>query len=137
VKETFGRFLARRRKAAGLRPAELARRIGVTPKYLSYLERGTDPSGISDTLRPTTELADAIASALGIPATEVRCAAGLITPDGPEKSSECEESTRNGFTESEFAVLFEKYEALTPEQRQSFRPILDMIDHELERLKKI
>jgi transcriptional regulator with XRE-family HTH domain len=37
----FGPTLRRARKAAGLTPSTLARRTGLTPSYVSKLERGT------------------------------------------------------------------------------------------------
>ena len=117
-----------------MKQAELARRIGVTPMYVSYLERGVDPSGISETLLPTVALADAIATALNMTVQEVRSAAGLTAAeDLPEDASL---TISNGFKESDFAALHLKYESLTPEQRENLRPVLEMIDRELDRLNK-
>ena len=105
----------------------------MTTTYVSYLERGLNPSGMANTLLPTTELADAIASALQLSPTEIRCAAGLNPPDDIEASCE---ATGDGFDESDFAVLYRRYMKLDSKQRERFRPVLDMLEHELERLGK-
>ena len=127
--ETFGQYLARRREAAGLSQAELAGRVGVTPTYIGYLERGDDPTGIGDAMRPVVEVVDAIAEALDTPVAEARCAAGYEPPEDSPCTCAAVEST---FGESDFATLHRMYEKLSPERRQVFRPILGMLWREIE-----
>jgi transcriptional regulator with XRE-family HTH domain len=134
VGETFGQYVARKREAAGLTQVELAGRVGVTPTYIGYLEREVDPTGIGERLRPMIEVVDAVAAALGLPLTEVRLAAGHDPPAGTASSSF--EVVRINPDEGDFAALRRKYESLTPEQRRSFRPVLEMVDRELDRLLK-
>ena len=129
MSETFGQRLARWREAAGLNQEELARRVGVTVTYIGYLEREVDPTGISERIRPMIEVVDGVAEALGVPLAEVRCAAGHPPPDDSPVSCEI---VRNTFGESDFAGLHHMYEQLTPEQRRTFQPILEMVRRELE-----
>lgn len=128
---TFGQRLVRWRKAAGLTQGELAGRVGMTPTYISHLEREVDPTGIGEKPRPMIEVVDAIAKALSVPLAEVRCAAGY---DPPEDSSASCEVVRRTFGESDFAALHRMYERLTPEQRQGFQRVLEMMSRELESL---
>lgn len=133
MSETFGQYLKRRREAAGLTQAELAGRVGVTPTYVGYLERGSDPTGIGEELRPMVEVVNALACALGLPMAEVRCAAGYGPPEGSNVSCEAVGHT---FDESDFAVLHQMHERLDPERRRAFRPVLRMVRRELESLLK-
>ena len=133
MSETFGRRLARWRKTAGLTQGELARRVGVTPTYISNLEREAGPAGAGEKLRPMIEVVDAIAAALDLPPAEVRCAAGYDPP--ADTSATCEVVT-NTFGEGDFAALHLMYERLTPERRTQFRPIIEMVGRELEMMLK-
>lgn len=129
--EKFGQYLKRRREAAGLTQAELAGRVGVTPTYIGYLERGSDPTGIGEELRPMIGVVDAVAAALDAPVAEVRCAAGYDPPEDAAASCEAVGST---FDESDFAALHRMHEKLAPARRQMFRPVLNMVRRELELL---
>jgi transcriptional regulator with XRE-family HTH domain len=133
MSETFGQYLKRRREAAGLTQGELAGRVGVTPTYIGYLERGSDPTGIGEELRPMVEVVNAIAEAIGLPVAEVRCAAGY---DPPEDSNVSCEVVGDTFDEGDFAVLHHMHEKLDPERRRAFRPVLRMVRRELESLLK-
>lgn len=133
MSDTFGQRLARWREAAGLSQEELARRVGVTGTYISYLEMETDPTGNGDGAPPAVEVVDAIAEALDVPLAEVRCAAGHKPPEG--ESISCE-TVRSSFSESDFAALHRMYEELTPDNRRKFYPILEMVGRELELMLK-
>jgi len=133
MSEKFGEYLARRREAAGLTQAELAGRVGVTPTYIGYLERGSDPTGIGEELGPMIEVVKAIAGALGLPVAEVRCAAGYDPPDDSNVSCEV---FGDAFDESDFAALHRIHEKLDSERRRGLRPVLRMIRRELESLLK-
>ena len=129
MSETFGQYLTRRREAAGLTQAELAGRVGLTPAYIGYLERGSGPTGVGVGMRPRLEALSAIAEALGVPLAEVRCAAGYAAPEDSDVSCEAVGDT---FGESDFASLHRMHERLDPERRRSFRPVLEMVRRELE-----
>lgn len=132
--ESFGQYLSRKREAFGLTQTELAGRVGVTPTYISYLERGVDPTGIGQSIRPMIEVVDAIADALETPLAEVRCAAGYDPPEGVEAA--CEEiAVESSFDKSDFAMLHQKYEQLTPDQRRRISPVIEMLRHELDRIR--
>jgi transcriptional regulator with XRE-family HTH domain len=133
MSKTFGQQLAGWRKTAGLTQGEVARRVGVTPTYISHLEREAGPAGSGEKLRPMIEVVDAIAAALDLPPAEVRCAAGY---DPPEDTSTSCEVVGNTFGEGDFATLHLMYERLTPERRTQFRPIIEMVGRELEMMLK-
>ena len=58
LRERTGRVLREQRRAAGLRLVDVARRAGVSPQYLSEIERG-----LKD---PSSEMLAAVAEALGL-----------------------------------------------------------------------
>lgn len=131
--ETFGQYLTRLREAAGLTQAELAGRVGLTSSYIGYLERGSGPTGAGVGMRPRLEVLSAIAEALDVPLSEVRCAAGY---EPPVDSTESCEVARDTFGKSEFAALHRMHERLAPEGRRLFHPVLEMVRRELETLLK-
>ena len=133
MSDTFGQRLARWREGAGLNQEELARRVGVTGTYISYLEMETDPTGNGDGGRPAVEVVDAIAEALDVPLAEVRCAAGHKPPEGELISCEIVRST---FGETDFLALWRMYEELHPENQRKFYPIMEMVGRELELMLK-
>ena len=133
MSETFGQYLTRRREAARLTQAELAGRVGVTPTYIGYLERGSDPAGIGEEMRPRLEVVDAVAEALGVPVAEVRCVAGYDPPD--DSPASCE-AVASAFDESDFATLHRMHEKLNPERRRAFHIVMQMVRRELELMLK-
>jgi transcriptional regulator with XRE-family HTH domain len=133
MSETFSQYLKRRREAAGLTQAELAGRVGVTTAYIGSLERGSDPTGVGEGLRPVIEVVEAVAAALDVPAAEVRCAAGYDPPAGSRVSCEVAGDT---FDEGDFAALHRMHEKLEPERRRAFLPVLRMVRRELELMLK-
>lgn len=60
----LGLRIRRRRKALGLAAKELARAAGVSPSYVSQLEHGKQD-------RPSLEVLNALAAALGLPTSEL------------------------------------------------------------------
>ncbi len=131
MSETFGDKLTRWRESVGLTQAELGGRVGVTSIYIGYLERGSDPTGIGEEIRPMIEVVDAIAEALDVPVAEVRLAAGYEPPEDSQMSGEAVGDT---FDESDFAALHRLHEKLDPAIRKRFRPVLEMVRRELELL---
>lgn len=136
MSETLGQYIARRRRAAGLKQAELAGRVNVTTAYIRQLERGRNPASSVNgaDIRPPLEVVDQIARATGTPIAEMRLAAGHEPPteliDGEQQAGAA------GFDRSDFAALYQKYEKLQPREKQEFNRILLMIDRELDRLQE-
>jgi DNA-binding XRE family transcriptional regulator len=76
-RESVGRELRRERSATGKRLVDVAREAGVSPQYLSEVERGRKD--------PSSELLAAIAGALGLSVAELatRVASTAISPHSP------------------------------------------------------
>jgi hypothetical protein len=76
-RESVGRELREERLASGKRLIDVAREAGVSPQYLSEVERG-----LKD---PSSELLAAIAGALGLSVGEIatRVASTTISPQSP------------------------------------------------------
>ena len=76
-RESVGRELREERLASGKRLVDVAEDAGVSPQYLSEVERG-----LKD---PSSELLAAIAGALGLSVAEIatRVASTTITPQSP------------------------------------------------------
>src|SRR4051795_13027787 len=76
-RESVGRQLREQRLASGKRLVDVAEEAGVSPQYLSEVERG-----LKD---PSSELLAAIAGALGLSVAEIatRVASTTIAPQSP------------------------------------------------------
>jgi transcriptional regulator with XRE-family HTH domain len=76
-RESVGRELREERLASGKRLVDVAEDAGVSPQYLSEVERG-----LKD---PSSELLSAIAGALGLSVAEIatRVASTAIRPQSP------------------------------------------------------
>ena len=76
-RESVGRELREERLASGRRLVDVAEEAGVSPQYLSEVERG-----LKD---PSSELLAAIAGALGLSVAEIatRVASSSISPQSP------------------------------------------------------
>jgi transcriptional regulator with XRE-family HTH domain len=84
MNETFGQKLKQWREAANISQAELARRVEVSPTYISNLERDFSPTAKGGKPQPSVETCDKIARALGVKVAEVRLAAGYAPPSAAE-----------------------------------------------------
>jgi transcriptional regulator with XRE-family HTH domain len=73
--ETFGRRLARLRKARGLTQIELAPKLGISPRMLAYYEAQTD--------RPPAHLLGRLAEILGASTDELLGLSAVKLPDQP------------------------------------------------------
>jgi DNA-binding XRE family transcriptional regulator len=74
-RESVGRELRRERHAAGRRLVDVAEEAGVSPQYLSEVERG-----LKD---PSSELLAAMAGALGLSVGALAVRAGSVAPASP------------------------------------------------------
>ena len=73
---SFGQWLRGVRRARGLTQGKLARSCGVTKSYVSRLEHELDHTRDGDPVRPSPEVLDRMARALGVPEQVAREAAG-------------------------------------------------------------
>ncbi|MBX3552896.1 MAG: helix-turn-helix domain-containing protein [Pseudolabrys sp.] len=73
-REKFGAFIRREREAKEIGLREMAKKIGVSPTYLSKVERDEFPSPAEDKVRK-------IASVLGLDADELLALAGRVASD--------------------------------------------------------
>lgn len=86
--ETFGRKVARYRERAGLKQAELARRLRVSPAYVSYIERDFNPAAKGNKLHVGLDIVDRISKVLNAPVNELRVAAGHAPLPEPGRDPE-------------------------------------------------
>jgi transcriptional regulator with XRE-family HTH domain len=73
-REKFGAFIRRKREAKGIGLREMAKKIGVSPTYLSKVERDEFPPPAEDKVRK-------IAGILGEDADELLALAGRVASD--------------------------------------------------------
>ena len=73
-KEKFGEFVRRERKAQEIGLREMAKMIGVSPTYLSKIERDEFPPPVEDKVRE-------IAKIIGCDADELLARAGRVSSD--------------------------------------------------------
>jgi HTH-type transcriptional regulator, competence development regulator len=110
---SFGKWLLDARKKAGLTQEQLAERSGLSPSYISALERQEPNTRAGEPRMPRPETVNRIAKALGIPSGEARAAAGyasLIIPPFPKKPKNLtqflEQLESMGFEQFDFAADF-------------------------------
>jgi transcriptional regulator with XRE-family HTH domain len=128
-KETFGQKLSKWRRAKGMNQAELARALDLSPTYVSYLERDINPSAKNGKPRVSVEVADRIATALGVSTSEVRLASGYAPPSSTEAEQE-------EFAESELATLFYDFKGLPEEEKGEVRVLMHTLRNEILRRKQ-
>jgi transcriptional regulator with XRE-family HTH domain len=103
-KETFGKFVRRRRMEEKFTLREFARRVGVSPTYMSQVEQDVaDP--------PTVERVRAIAKLLNENADELIAMAGRVPDDIPGIIQK---------QPTEMPALLRAVSGLTPEQLRRF-----------------
>lgn len=129
MEDTFGKKLQRWREAANISQAELARRIEVSPTYVSNLERDFSPSAKSGKPQPSVETCDKIARALGVRIAEVRLAAGYAPPGQSEEvlmSKEDEERERKAQA-SRTAEMIENWTEMSPEEQARVLAVIKVL----------
>lgn len=120
---SFGKWLRGKLYDKRVNNAELARRVGVSATHIGNLVRDYSPNTKSGVARPTIELTDKIAIALGIPKDEARLAAGyapsVLPRSGPPETLEelVEIVEAMGITNLQF-FDHDKLRNATPEQLQ-------------------
>lgn len=133
--ETFGQWLRRKRKEKRFTQESLAGAAGniCTSAYISSLEREQEVGKSGRPTRPDVSIVDALAKALNEPVSVARKKAGYDPAIGgnpsvaPEPDS-IEEALKN-------AMFFDQ-KGLSPEDIEKIRPLLEVVDREVDRLKK-
>lgn len=121
----FAKALAEKLKEKGLKPIDLEKKSVATRQNLSRLLNDT-PHPVSGALPKAREkTVEKIAKFLDWDINEARTAAGY--------------AIENGITESDLddtlmRTIYHKYNKITPEKREEFRKILEMVDRELDAL---
>ncbi len=128
TQESFGTKLKKWRELEGVNQAELARRIDVSPNYVSNLERDFSPSAKGGKPQPSVEVVDRIARALHVSVAEVRLAAGYAPPNGKggEETHELEE----------FGVLFSGWAEASEEAKAETITAIKMIAESFQRRRR-
>lgn len=85
---TFGNWLRTNLNRAGLSNAELGRRVGVSGTYIGNLIRDYSQNTKSGRVRPSEEVVESIAKALGTDVDEARLAAGYAAKHGGKIADE-------------------------------------------------
>lgn len=120
---SFGQQLAKWRKEAGMNQAELARRLKVSPTYISNLERDYSPSAKSGKPQPSKEFVDSVARVFHIPISEARLAAGYAPPTiDPADNQE--------YKESDWAVMFYDYRELSEKDKEELKTLIEIVRRE-------
>jgi transcriptional regulator with XRE-family HTH domain len=113
---SFGQWLREERTRRRLSQEELARDVGCTGSYISLLECAKPDRRSGVPLRPSVEVVDAVAAALGVSRREARLAAGYVPPEDA------------AMTEREIRLL-EAYRSLPPD-------VQSVIDTQLDALRE-
>lgn len=126
----FGETLKRWREEADLTQEELAARIGKTKSYISNIERAQPHPQSGAPPKPSLEVIDGLAKALGKTATAVRDAAGYGLPKREALPVDTDD-------DEDVAALFYEYDKLTKQDKKEMKLILQMAREEIrKRLRK-
>jgi transcriptional regulator with XRE-family HTH domain len=122
--ETFADYVIEGLERTGIKQAELARRTKLTPQLINQIVN-KKPHGLTGKLLlPGRETVDKIAKAFGDTPTKARRAAGYSDING---SIETIEQLLD-------ASLYWEAKGLSDEDKEKIRPLLELIDREMERL---
>ncbi len=126
----FGEWLRKWRKDADLSQEELGERVGVTKQHISNLERGEVSTYTGESIRPSFDLTLKLAKALGRPVKEACDLAGYELPANSQQEppDTVEEALKNSF--------FFDQAGLSERAIENLRPLLRVVDREVERLKE-
>jgi transcriptional regulator with XRE-family HTH domain len=126
--ETLGELITNRLLELGWSNAELARRTGFSTTYIGNLARDIAPgTKTGKPKRIPDETVERIARALNIPIDRARTAAGLSKSERPSPET-IEEALDN--------ALFFDQKGLSEADREKIRPLLQVVDREIDRLKE-
>lgn len=107
MSKSFGDLVRLTRLEKGWSQRELARRIGKSPTYIHYVERGENPSAKRTELQVGKDAVDDLSRVLGIPLNDARLAAGYA-PTVPEETHDILDGV---------VLMFQDAHKLTPEQK--------------------
>jgi transcriptional regulator with XRE-family HTH domain len=125
---SFGKWLLETRKKAGLTQEQLAERSGLSPSYISALERQEPNTRAGEPRMPRPESVNRIARALNASSDEARAAAGyapLIIPPFPKKPKNLAEFLEQlesmGFEQFDFAADHDAFANFTEDDFEELR----------------
>lgn len=118
--KAFGQWVAEVRDGMPISQTEAAERAGMVRQQWNRIETGNSGTRYDTVLK--------IAEVLGVPPEVALIKAGFSPMEDPK--------TKKEFEESDLAVLFYKQKNLTPEGKAKFKPILEMVDREIDRIEK-
>lgn len=118
--DSFGKNLQKWREDARINQSELARRVGVSPNYISNLERDYSPSAKGGKPQPSVDVVDKIARAVGVPTAKARLAAGYAPMKTTSDDSKVE-------SDEEFEALFMDSASWSAENRDEALDMAKMI----------
>jgi len=129
MSETFGKKLQGWREAARISQADLARKLEVSPTYVSNLERDYSPTAKGGKPRPSVKTCEKIARVLSVSESEVKAAAFDIRKSSEPLQDETIEEVlarahffhAKGLSDADIAII---------------RPILEALDKQVETLSK-
>jgi|RhiMethySRZTD1v2_1073278.scaffolds.fasta_scaffold749477_2 transcriptional regulator with XRE-family HTH domain len=125
--ETFANYVIESLQRTGIKQAELARRTKLSPQVISQIVN-KKPHGLTGKLLlPERETVDKIAKAFGDTPTKARRAAGYSDIDGHIETIE----------QLLDASLYWEQKGLSDEDKEQIRPLLEMLDREMERLASL
>lgn len=125
--ETFGDWLRARRTELGLSQTELERRAKVSKQYISNLERNVRQPISGELIKPSVEVVDRLARALGVPIAEARLKAGYAPPETEEGPKDLLERMR---------VLFHGWEELSEQDKAQMMAAIEVIAESVQRRRQ-
>lgn len=126
--EMFADYMIDAMARTRLRQADIARSTGLSRQVISQIV-GKKPHGLTGKLLlPERETVDKIAKAFGDPVSQARQAAGYSTTEILAEPDSIEDALKN-------AMFFDQ-KGLSAEDIEKIRPLLQVVDREVDRLKK-
>lgn len=119
--QNLSEWLYRSRRRAGLNQAELAQKSGLSKSYISILERGGEHPLTGKSVRPSEDVMERLAKALGVPADEARLVAGYA-PENVAAAMPQEEAGL-GMTKlsTDEAIIVSAYRLVGDEEKEIIR----------------
>ena len=131
--QSFGKWLHDWRERAGMKQVELARRLEVSPTYISNLERDISPSAKTGRPQPSRDFVDRLAKALRVPIAEARLAAGYAPP---ESTAERPGGAQMNNMLDRMKIVSLKFGRLPKDKRAKAEAAIDALDAYLDKLER-
>jgi transcriptional regulator with XRE-family HTH domain len=118
--KAFGQWVAETRERSGVSQTEAALKAGMARQQWNRIETGNSGTRYDTVVK--------IAKVLSVVPAVALLKAGFSPMEDPNVKQE--------FEDSDLAILFYKQKNLTPEGKAKFKPILEMVDREIDRIEK-